>query len=121
MRVRRQLTASTRVRYSARPSKGHPMLRPHLRCQVRHAARRRSALILATCWFVSITMRAVAAQESPTPSEVHDHTLHEHVAVSAPAVTPTRETSGTAWLPAATPMYGVHRPWRGWDVRLDGV
>ena len=47
--------------------------------------------------------------------------LHEHVAVTAPILTPTRETSGTAWLPSVTPMYGVHRPWRGWDVRLNGV
>ncbi len=36
-------------------------------------------------------------------------------------MTSTRETSGTAWMPQVTPMYGVHRPWRGWDLRLDGV
>ena len=24
-------------------------------------------------------------------------------------------------MPQVTPMYGVHRPWRGWDLRLDGV
>jgi hypothetical protein len=43
------------------------------------------------------------------------------VAVTAPALAPTREASGTAWLPEATPMYGMHRPWRGSDIRLDGV
>jgi hypothetical protein len=47
--------------------------------------------------------------------------IHEHVAVTATLLTPTRETTGTSWLPQATPMYGVHRPWRGWDVRLNGM
>lgn len=55
-------------------------------------------------------------RQSTRPTDVH-----EHVAVTAPLLTPTRETSGTAWLPQVTPMYGVHRPWRGWDVRLNGV
>ena len=60
---------------------------------------------------------ASAQQSQPTkPADVH-----EHVAVTAPLLTPTRETSGTAWLPPVTPMYGVHRPWRGWDVRLNGI
>ena len=53
---------------------------------------------------------------SPTPTEVH-----EHVAVTAPLLIPTRETSGTAWLPPATPMYGLHRPWGSWDLRLNGA
>ena len=47
--------------------------------------------------------------------------MHEHVVVDGAALTPTRETSGTAWIPSATPMYGVHRPWRGWDVRVNGT
>jgi hypothetical protein len=60
-----------------------------------------------------------SAQEAPAaepPAEIH-----EHVAVTAAALTPTRETSGTAWMPAVTPMYGIHQPWHGWDLRLDGV
>jgi hypothetical protein len=61
--------------------------------------------------------RVVAGQRSPTPPAE----IHEHVAVTAPLLTPTRETSGTAWLPTATPMYGVHSPWRGWDIRLNGA
>ncbi len=54
-------------------------------------------------------------QATPPPD------VHEHVSVTAQLLTPTRETSGTAWLPSATPMYGVHRPWHGWDLRLNGV
>lgn len=61
-----------------------------------------------------------AAQES-TPKPIAADQVHEHVDVSAPALTPTRDSSGTSWLPLATPMYGVHRTWRGWDVRLDGA
>lgn len=60
----------------------------------------------------------VSAQQTQ-PAQPAD--VHEHVAVTAPLLTLTREASGTAWLPTATPMYGVHRPWRGWDLRLDGV
>ena len=57
-------------------------------------------------------------QESQPPPPTN---VHEHVAVTAPLLTPTKEASGTAWLPEVTPMYGVHRPWRGWDLRLNGV
>ena len=64
-----------------------------------------------------VAMPAISAQE-PQPPRID---VHEHVAVTAPLLTPTKETSGTAWMPQVTPMYGVHRPWRGWDVRLNGV
>jgi hypothetical protein len=58
-----------------------------------------------------------AQQTQPTPQP----TIHDHVAVTAPLLTPTQEISGTAWQPVVTPMYGVHRPWRGWDLRINGV
>ncbi len=57
---------------------------------------------------------AQEVQQTPTDA-------HEHISVTAPLLTPTKETSGTGWLPSVTPMYGVHRPWRGWDVRLNGL
>jgi hypothetical protein len=47
--------------------------------------------------------------------------IHEHVDVSAPLLVPSREGAGTARLPPLTPMYGVHRPWRGWELRLNGA
>ena len=58
---------------------------------------------------------AIAQEPQPRPD------VHEHVAVSAPLLTPTNESSGTSWLPQTTPMYGIHQPWRGWDLRLNGV
>ena len=82
------------------------------------AARCRGCLIAVTSFFVSIVSAFAQAVDQQLPTQPD---LHEHVAVTAPALTPTRETSGTAWMPAVTPMYGVHRPWRGWDLRLDGV
>ena len=60
-------------------------------------------------------LSVVAQEPQPRPD------VHEHVAVSAPLLTPTNESSGTSWLPQTTPMYGIHQPWRGWDVRANGV
>ena len=60
----------------------------------------------------------VAGQQSSPTSPVE---VHEHVAVTAPLLTPTQEASGTGWSPTVTPMYGAHAPRRGWDVRLNGA
>jgi len=73
---------------------------------------------MATCLAVLTWPTATLAQQ-PTPAPPPE--VHEHVVVDAAALTPTRETTGTAWIPSATPMYGVHRPWRGWDVRVNGA
>jgi hypothetical protein len=73
-----------------------------------------------TIAFLLTAMTPALAQEAP-PQPPAPPAVREHVAVTAPALTPTRDASGTAWLPEATPMYGVHRPWRGWDLRLDGT
>jgi hypothetical protein len=74
-------------------------------------------ILCSTC--VGWPARAFAQEAPPQPES--QLPVHEHVAVTAPALTPARETSGTAWLPDATPMYGVHQPWRGWDLRVAGV
>ena len=66
---------------------------------------------------VIVAMPAISAQE-PQAARID---VHEHVGVTAPLLTPTKETSGTAWMPQVTPMYGIHHPWRGWDLRLNGV
>jgi hypothetical protein len=71
--------------------------------------------VLAIIVVISLSGSARAGQPPTGQPE-----LHEHIDVAAAALTPTRDASGTAWLPPATPMYGLHRPWRGWDVRLDG-
>jgi len=55
---------------------------------------------------------------APAPGEAAP-AQHEHH-VAAATLFPTREASGTAWLPDATPMYGAHHQARGWDVMLHG-
>ncbi|MGQ0734332.1 MAG: hypothetical protein ACT4QD_11820 [Acidobacteriota bacterium] len=47
----------------------------------------------------------------------HQHAGAEPVLILFPA----REASGTAWVPDETPMYAVHRTWRGWEVMLHGT
>lgn len=70
-------------------------------------------------WFLvslGLVGRIDLAAQEVKPSDVH-----EHVSVTAEALTPTRETSGTSWIPVASPMYGLHQPWRGWDLRANGA
>jgi hypothetical protein len=58
--------------------------------------------------------------EHPAPAPTADSTQqHEHAA-AASTLFPTREASGTAWLPDRTPMYGVHRQLGAWEVMLHG-
>lgn len=81
-----------------------------------------SARLVATatiCAALCLLPAETAAQDPPPSQPPPD--LHEHVEVEGTLLTPTTDVSGTAWLPRATPMYGVHRPWRGWDLRLDGA
>jgi hypothetical protein len=77
--------------------------------------------------------QAALAQTQPPPAPPHEHPApapapapdaaaapqHEHQAGAA-TLFPTREASGTAWLPDATPMYGFHYKMRGWDVMAHG-
>ena len=77
---------------------------------------RRALNLMVTAALLACPGKVSAQEPPPQPADIH-----EHIAVTAPLMTSTKDTSGTAWLPQVTPMYGVHRPWRGWDVRLDGV
>jgi hypothetical protein len=81
-----------------------------------HSWWRQVALLLGALF--ALPAPGIAQQTQPTPPPGG---VHEHVDVTAPLLTPTRETTGTGWLPQTTPMYGVHREWRGWDWRVDGA
>jgi hypothetical protein len=81
-----------------------------------------SARLVATatiCAALCLHPAVAAAQDPPLAQPTPD--VHEHVEVAGTLLTPTTDVSGTAWLPRATPMYGAHRAWRGWDLRLDGA
>ncbi len=86
------------------------------------SARKSAGVTLAaTTWLTGalLVWPVTASAQEPTPASTTE--VHQHVVVDGAMLTPTRETSGTAWIPSATPMYGVHRPWRGWDVRVNGA
>ena len=76
-----------------------------------------SAIGVAT---LAVCIAPAPLVEAQDPAKSQPGQVHEHVAVPGTLLTPTRESSGTSWLPDDTPMFGVHRPWRGWDLRVDG-
>lgn len=51
-------------------------------------------------------------------SQTHDHSQMTHERQGATST--TREGSGTAWLPDASPMYAVHRQRGAWDLMAHG-
>ena len=60
-----------------------------------------------------IALDRVAAQESSAGEQQRD-------VASAATLFPSRDSSGTAWLPDRTPMYGFHRQQGAWEVMLHG-
>lgn len=57
-------------------------------------------------------------QHQPPTQAPTDHAQHEPDAM---AMFPSREASGTAWLPNESPMYGIHRPIGSWHVMGHGA
>ena len=57
-------------------------------------------------------------QHEPPAQAPTDHAQHEPDAM---AMFPSREASGTAWLPNESPMYGIHRPIGSWHVMGHGA
>jgi hypothetical protein len=57
-------------------------------------------------------------QHQPPAQPPADHAQHEPDAM---AMFPSREASGTAWLPNESPMYGIHSPIRSWHVMGHGA
>jgi hypothetical protein len=59
-------------------------------------------------------------EELPAPAPDSTAAAQHQHQVAAATLFPTREASGTAWLPDATPMYGFHYQARGWEAMLHG-
>jgi hypothetical protein len=74
-------------------------------------------------WLVALLVIGAAdrLQAQPTADEppVHQHAHAE--AGTQGALFPSREASGTAWVPDETPMYGALRRWSGWGVMFHGA
>ena len=72
---------------------------------------------------VALVVRAAVAPvfaqapDLPPASPQHEHAAPDP---AAPALFPMRESSGTAWAPDTTPMFGVQRLAMGWTVMLHG-
>jgi hypothetical protein len=55
-------------------------------------------------------------QQHATPAEQDEHAQH----MAAAAMFPARDASGTAWLPEASPIYGLHSRAGGWELMWHG-
>ena len=61
---------------------------------------------------------AGAGQRADTaPPGTHQH----HPASNHADLFPSRERSGTVWLPDDTPTHGVMKPWREWTIAIHGT
>ncbi len=62
---------------------------------------------------------APAGHQHPAPAAEPQH-VHPQPDADAMTMFPSREASGTAWLPDLMPMYGIHRQARGWELMAHG-
>ena len=101
----------------------------------------RVARTMAVSFFIGGSAAIVGAQPpqaTPVP-EQHEHGTpssppahpataaqqpegqsHDHAHMSQGTTPATREASGTAWLPDASPMYALHRQRGGWELMAHG-
>lgn len=75
----------------------------------------RCVLVAAALAIVGSSTSGFTQQTDTGPPQTQQHSHKSTVALF-----PTREASGTAWVPDETPMYGIARTWRGWDMMLHG-
>ncbi len=69
------------------------------------------AVAILVCW------PAIAFAQQPSQSSTPPQHNHE----ASVDLFPSREASGTAWLPDETPMYGLRRTVGAWDLMLHGA
>jgi len=69
-------------------------------------------------WILVVAPSPAVAQTQP-PAEAAPAQEHQH-GVASTGLFSTRDASGTAWLPDATPMYGIHRQRGPWEIMLHG-
>ena len=96
------------------------------------ARARALAIALVGSLSLPVSARHVAAQVSQPPPTTpqHEHEPpppqpggsqpHDHGVMTQGAMSHARESSGTAWLPDASPMYAIHREHGAWEVMLHG-
>jgi hypothetical protein len=76
--------------------------------------------------FASLTLAGIVLTATPAVAQ-HTHApagnaAQDHQQLGdVVSLFPHREASGTAWLPDATPMYGIQRTWGDWELMLHGL
>jgi hypothetical protein len=83
--------------------------------------------LIGVVFLASLEIAQPASAQTPPVPPPHEHPApapdpaaapqHDHHAVT---LFPTRDASGTAWLPDATPMYGFHYQIGAWEIMLHG-
>ena len=79
--------------------------------------------LLTSLSIVVLRIAAVpaGAQQSETAPASEQHHHHESSPAASLDLFPMRDASGTSWLPDTMPMFGIERPWHGWEVMLSGT
>jgi len=77
----------------------------------------RVATVLAFVGVIGVLPTFAQADAPALEQQQHQHVQHE---TADAAMFPAREASGTAWLPDATPMYGIHRRAGSWQLMAHG-
>ena len=73
--------------------------------------------LLMTVCMLAVSGAAFGQEQSPAQPPP----VHSHASDAIATIFPTREASGTAWLPSLTPMSGVHGRARGWELMLQVI
>jgi hypothetical protein len=87
--------------------------------------------LVVAVWLIAIAAAGDAGAQAPAheghaaaqdPHAGHAPPQEQHAGHEAATGSfSTRDASGTAWLPDTTPMYGLHRTVRGWEVMFHGA
>ena len=92
---------------------------------VRRVGCHRVAAVLSVSFFLLATSSASAQSHNPADHQVHQHPNqpaqpdHSQHPVNHGSF-PTREASGTSWLPDESPMYGIHQTAGSWQLMWHG-
>ena len=80
------------------------------------AASKARGLVLLLALVTGTPMVACAQGIDSAGSSGHEGHVHGPASLFAP-----RDTSGTAWLPDAAPMSGIHETWGRWESMFHGI
>lgn len=80
----------------------------------------RVSLLVFVLFVVAMGPAFAQEHQHPQAQQPAPAAQHEHDHGAAPSLFAPREASGTAWLPANTEMYGLHKPAGQWELMGHG-